>query len=197
MRDLLGRHQRPERRRRQHITHRRLRERTPRREARTDPLAQPRHGLGSADHLDQHGHVSGVEIRLEYRPGAVDELAQRAAVIKQFAVGGHPPRADILKRGHQQAGHRAEVVEDQRLVASGLGRDPPCAGGGESRLAQRLDGRRDERGPRVTHQPLLPGYVLSDRFKRSLKTYIMPQARCGGGGGDLLRGPSPHYPGGR
>jgi hypothetical protein len=115
--------------------------------------------------------VAGVEIRLEHLPGAVDELAQRAGTIKQLAVGGHPPRADILERGHQKVGHRAEVVEDQRLVASGLGGDPPGAGGGESRLAQRGDGRRDERGTRVPHQPTLPWQILSDRFKRSLKSY--------------------------
>ncbi len=59
---------------------------------------------------------------------------------------------EILSRAQ-----RAEpVVEDQRLVASGLGRDPPGAGGGESRLAQRVDGRRDERGTRVPHEPTLP-----------------------------------------
>ena len=178
VRDLARRHQRPERRRGKHVPHRRLRERTPRGQAGADPLAQARHRVRPADHLHQHGDVAGVEVGLEDRPGGVDELAQRPGPVQQLAVGGHPPGADLLERGHQQVGDRAEVVEDQRLVAFGLGRDPPGAGGRESRLAQGGDGGGDERGPGVTHGHPSPDEVLSERFKRSLK--IEPTTRPGG-----------------
>ena len=142
-----GGSQRTERGRGEHVPHRRLRERAPRRQAGADPLAQAGHRVRSADHLGQHGDVAGVEVGLEDRPGGVDELAQRPGPVKQLAVGGHPPGADLLERGHQQVGDRAEVVEDQRLVASGLGRDPPGAGGREPRLAQRGDGGDDRARP--------------------------------------------------
>jgi hypothetical protein len=105
-----------------------------------------------ADHLHQHRDVARIEVGLEYRPGRVDELAQRPCPVKQLAVDRHPPCADLLKRRHQQVGNRAEVVEDQRLVAARLGRDPPGAGGREARVAQRGDGGGDERGPGVTHE---------------------------------------------
>ena len=176
--DLAGRQQRSQRRGGEHVPHRRLRERTPRGQAGADPLAEARHRVRPADHLHQHGDVARVEVGLEDRAGGVDELAQRPGPVKQLAVGGHPPGADLLERRHQQVGDRAEVVEDQRLVASGLGRDPPGAGGRESGLAQGGDGGVDKRGPGVTHGDPLGDEVLSDRFKRSLK--IEDTTRPGG-----------------
>jgi hypothetical protein len=57
-----------------------------------------------ADHLHQHGHVARVEVGLEDRPGGVDEVGQRPGSVKQLAVGGHPPGADLLERRYQQVG---------------------------------------------------------------------------------------------
>ncbi len=99
--------------------------------------------------------MARVEVGLEDLARGVDQLRQRPGVVKQAPVGIHPLGADLLQRRHQQVGDGAEVVEHQRLVAARPLGDPPRAGTGEPRLPQRVNRRRHQRGPCLTH-PALP-----------------------------------------
>ncbi len=104
MRDLLGGNERRDRGGGQHIPHRRLGELTPGRQARRDPLPEPRNRPCSADHLDQHREVAFVQVCQHDLPRGVDQFGHRSRPVQQAAVGGHPPLADVLERGDQQVG---------------------------------------------------------------------------------------------
>jgi hypothetical protein len=63
--------------------------------------------------------VAGLEVLGENCPGGTDELGERGGLVDDVRVGREAAGADVIERGEQQLGDRAEVVEDQSLVAAG------------------------------------------------------------------------------
>ena len=88
--------------------------------------------------------MAGVEVLLEDGLCRVDQSRQAGGSIHRFLVAEAPGLAHLVQGRQEQVGHRAEVVEDQALVAAGPTGDLPGARPGVTHVPEGLDGAADE-----------------------------------------------------
>ena len=120
-------------------------------------ISRPQLGLG-----DGRGHELG-ELRdvPAFQVGAVDacgrldEFLERAGLPGELVVHAHALVAGAVECGQEQLVDPAEVVEDQRGVGSGAGRDRSCRGAGPALLAQGLARGGDEAVPGLGAAPAI------------------------------------------
>ena len=97
--------------------------------------------------------------------GGLDQIGETVGVLDRGLVARQAQRAHLVERGEEQVRHRAEVVEDEALVAPGTPRDLARRRPRESLLTQGLDGARDQRpsGLLGTRRATLSGPTLHSR----------------------------------